>query len=158
MSMPPGAADLGREFSEAVDGFWLVPKLACDGFWLVARLAFVDVRERRLAELPELRSWCARFWFCNIFWMSLSSALSSLRGRISPCTPVVTPGHAHVADMVMVGGVATAESLSWQSEDMEPSDLQRTYSFRKEATATALHAHGPPRLGQHDKADRVPLR
>ena len=134
--MPPGAADLGREFSEAVDGFWLVPKLACDGFWLVARLAFVDVRERRLAELPELRSWCARFWFCNIFWMSLSSALSSLRGRISPCTPVVTPGHAHVADMVMVGGVATAESLSWQSEDMEPSDLQRTYSFRKEATAT----------------------
>ena len=124
MSMPPGAADLGREFSEAVDGFWLVPKLACDGFWLVARLAFVDVRERRLAELPELRSWCARFWFCNIFWMSLSSALSSLRGRISPCTPVVTPGHAHVADMVMVGGVATAESHSWQSEDMEPSDLQ----------------------------------
>ena len=41
----------------------------------------------------------------------VGSALSSLRGRISPCTPVVTPGHAHVADMVMVGGVATAESL-----------------------------------------------
>ena len=56
--MPPGAADLGREFSEAVDGFWLVPKLACDGFWLVARLAFVDVRERRLASCQSW-SWCA---------------------------------------------------------------------------------------------------
>ena len=71
------------------------------------------------------------FWFCNIFWMSLSSALSSLRGRISPCTPVVTPGHAHVADMVMVGGVATAESLSWQKKIWNRR-ICRTYSFRKE--------------------------
>ena len=134
--MPPGAADLGREFSEAVDGFWLVPKLACDGFWLVARLAFVDVRERRLAELPELRSWCARFWFCNIFWMSLSSALSSLRGRISPCTPVVTPGHAHVADMVMVGGVATAKSLSWQKWNRPRGSL-----VVRKATRARPHEH-----------------
>ena len=155
--MPPGAADLGREFSEAVDGFWLVPKLACDGFWLVARLAFVDVRERRLAELPELRSWCARFWFCNIFWMSLSSALSSLRGRISPCTPVVTPGHAHVADMVMVGGVGDG-GVALLAKKSGTVHAALWWYGRYNNNARTSRALRPPRLGQHDKADRVPLR